>query len=104
MIRRSLQRDANEPAIVKALRAIGASVHPLHVPCDLLVGYQGRTYLMEVKSPLGPKGGASRNGQKLNEKQQAFADAWAGQFAIVRTIQEALDAIGVQYVDTRGVG
>jgi hypothetical protein len=42
--------DANQAAVVAALRKIGASVQPLHgvgagVP-DLLVGFQGRNWLI----------------------------------------------------------
>ena len=95
MNRYSKRRDPNEQAITEALRKVGATVHPQHVPCDLLVGYQGVTYLLEVKSPPGPQGGTSGSGQKLNPKQQAWADAWCGQFAVVTTPAEALEALGV---------
>jgi len=41
-----LSRDANEAEIVAALLKVGASVHRFHVPCDLIVGYRGKTYLL----------------------------------------------------------
>ena len=56
--RRAARRDSNEVEIVRALIAAGASVTHLSgvdgLP-DLLVGYQGRTVLLEVKhlSPTG---------------------------------------------------
>ena len=45
--------DANQPVIVAALRAIGATVQHLHAVgqgCpDILVGYDGVNFLMEIK-------------------------------------------------------
>lgn len=82
------KRDANEDAIVLALRKAGASVTPLSVPgcVDLLVGYQGDTFLLEIKD--------GRNG--LTDEQQAWHAAWRGRKPwIVRTIEEALEAIGI---------
>lgn len=89
-------RDKNEPEIIKALEAIGAYVQKLHeggVP-DLLVGYEGHTYLLEVKGPLGKKGGASS--VSLTETQVKWWGRWKGSApVIVRSVDEALDAIGV---------
>jgi len=85
-------RDANEAAIVATLRQIGASVIRLDEPCDLIVGYRGRNYLIEIKAPLGPKGGASR--ASLTPKQRVFFRDWQGQAEIARTATEALAAIG----------
>jgi hypothetical protein len=55
-------RDGNEAAIVDALRAAGATVTRLGdagVP-DLLVGYRGSTLLLEIKLPLGARGGKAQ--------------------------------------------
>ena len=51
------RRDANQAEIVKALESVGASVLDLAdvgrgCP-DLLVGYAGREWLIEVKMPTG---------------------------------------------------
>ncbi len=84
--RRAAKRDANEPEIIKALRAAGATVEQLSekgVP-DLLVGFMGSTYLMEVKTPKG----------KLTPDQTTWIDLWQGQVHIVRTVEEALRIIG----------
>ena len=47
--------DGNQRRIVKALRDMGATVQHLHTighGCpDLLVGFQGRNYVMELKMP-----------------------------------------------------
>lgn len=97
---RPAHRDASEPAIIKALRAVGASVWPISgkdVP-DLLVGYKGLTYLLEVKSNLTntKKDGYTRKTTtKVSEGQQAFQDSWSGgTVRVVHTPEEALNAIG----------
>ena len=66
------RRDNSEKAIVNVLRSFGMSVFLMDLPCDLLCGYRGKTYLVEVKS--GRKGYA----KGLNDNQQDFADAWRG--------------------------
>ncbi|KKL50575.1 hypothetical protein LCGC14_2304080 [marine sediment metagenome] len=81
--------DANQPSIVQALRDAYCSVLPIHrvgqgAP-DLAVGYQGGTYFLEIKTDKG----------KLTPAEIEFMDAWRGHYAIVRTVDEALRAIGV---------
>lgn len=80
--------DANQKPIVDALRAAGASVQSLAslgkgVP-DLLVS-KGQTWLIEVK---GPKG-------KPTPDQEKWIAAWNGPVHIVRTVDDALQLIGV---------
>lgn len=102
-MRRAARRDSNEVEIVEALRARGAVVtllaHP-GVP-DLLVGYRGATELLEVKLPLGPKGGKSQRREAeggrgdMTADQVAWWDEWRGRPAhVVRSAAEALAAIG----------
>lgn len=102
--RRKAKRDEAEPDIVSALRLAGATVHHLDDPVDLLVGFQGINYLLEVKNPLGPKGGCSEDGQKLSESQKKFVAEWEGRdVVVVRSPEEALQAIGANpRVGTRG--
>lgn len=98
------KRDANEAEIVKALRAVGASVTQLDdrgVP-DLLVGLGGRTWLLEVKLPLGKEGGMPRRETyrggrgDLTSAQVLWWDSWKGEApTVVRSVAEALAAIGV---------
>ena len=76
-------RDANEPEIVKALRAVGASVLLID-DIDLIVGFRGVNYLLEVKTAKG----------RLNKKQEKFFRGWVGQVNIVRTVEQALGLIG----------
>ena len=80
-------RDANEADIVHALRAIpGVSVFLLDTPCDLLVGYQARNLLLEVK-PIG------RKNRRDQAEQKAWRESWPGQIRVVTTIEEALDCV-----------
>lgn len=85
-IPRKAKRDESEPEIVAVLRQCGFSVHRMDFPVDLLVGFRGRSYLVEVKT--GHKG----YGKSLNKSQQEFADAWRGTPVVVlHDAQEALD-------------
>lgn len=79
------KRDANEEAIVDALRRVGAHVFRLSEPGapDLLVAWQGRWLPMEVKSPTGI----------LTALQTGSIGA--ATYPIVRSVDEALKALGV---------
>lgn len=87
--RRNAKRDKNETAIIEALRAIpGVKVSQISgagVP-DLLVSRSGINYLLEVKTKTG----------KLTDTQVDWHNEWTGQVAIVRTVDDALKAIGVE--------
>jgi hypothetical protein len=75
------RRDANEKPIRAALAAVGATTTQVSgkgAP-DLLIAFRGRLYAVEVK---GPKG-------KRTEAQEA------SQWPIVRSIEDALETIGV---------
>lgn len=61
--------DANQDQIVSALRAAGAYVWIIGLPVDLLVGYKGKTILVEVKS--GSK-------KRLTKLQADFFENWCG--------------------------
>ena len=88
---RANSRDGNEQAIVQALRSAGASVFRLDRPVDLLVGFRGATKLLEVKDPAG------RN--RITPGQADFLLTWRGeQPVVVRSIEEALAAIGASVV------
>lgn len=85
--------DANQAEIVDALRRVGASVTPLHdvgggFP-DLAVGFRGVNFLLEVKD--GKKAASAR---KLTPDERVWHTTWAGQKAVVESIDEALRAIG----------
>lgn len=98
------RRDDAEPGIIAALKAQGCSVYQLDQPLDLLVGFEDRegrrrTFVIEVKNPLGPRGGT--NGSELTAGQEDFLREWRGDVtAVVRSPEEALALIGCE---TRGV-
>lgn len=81
--------DANHNEIVSALRAVGVSVQSLasigHGCPDLVAAKGSMTWMIEVK---GPKG-------KLTADQIKFIDAWNGSVHIVRTVDDALQLVGV---------
>jgi hypothetical protein len=79
--------DANQEAIVSALRDAGAYVWIIGLPVDLLVGYKNHTFLVEVKN--GPK-------KPLTRLQQDFFGNWmGGTLARIDSPEAALRMIGV---------
>lgn len=121
MPRRAARVDANHLDIVRALRDVGTSVCSLasvgHGVPDLLIGmsgltlvgrfnpqvvrwllkreediaiYDGANLLMEVKD-----GAKSPSAQILTPDEQKWHQEWQGQLMVVRTIDEALRAVGV---------
>jgi hypothetical protein len=92
------RRDICEKAIVVALRAAGATVQSLDakgVP-DLLVGFQGRTYLLECKDSHNKPGiGMKKTASGLRDSQLEWWSKWAGAVPVIVTNEnEALRAIG----------
>ena len=88
-MRKAARIDRNQPEIVDALRKRGASVALLHtahdgIP-DLLVGYKGKNFLLEVKDGMKPP-----SGRKLTECQVVWHREWSGQAAIVTSKEEAI--------------
>lgn len=80
------RRDSNEGAIVTALQRGGCSVaYAERQPYDLLAGRAGRTYLLEIKQRAG----------RLRASQLAFGTSWLGHYAVVRSAEEALRAVGL---------
>ena len=93
-MRRAARTDNHHSHIVDALRKAGYSVQSLAgvgkgVP-DLLVARAGRMWLLEVKSPPGPRGGTSQDGQHLAKLQEMWQSGWAAKVGVVRTVEEAL--------------
>lgn len=86
-------RDANEKPIVDALIGIGASVYRLDKPSDLLVGFRKRNFLLEVKLPLGPRGGETSGHHRLSGTQVEFEQTWRGQYSVVRSPEDAIDVV-----------
>ena len=80
--------DRNQADIVRALRQVGAEVTPTqtlgHGFPDLVAGFRGVTYLLEVKMP----------GEHLTEDEERWHRRWSGQVSIVYSEEDALRAIG----------
>lgn len=84
--KRNPKRDVNEGEIIRALEWAGATVVRLSAKGlpDLLVGIDGQTYLLEVKTAKGD----------LTADQTVFFAGWEGHAAVVRSIEDALKVIG----------
>jgi hypothetical protein len=68
-MRRAARVDANQIQIVSALRAAGAYVWIIGLPVDLLVGYKGHTFLVEIKTD---------SKKRLTKLQADFFENWMG--------------------------
>lgn len=88
-MRRAARIDGNQNEIVKALRELGASVlitSQLKNCFDILVGFRGTTYIMEIKD-----GSLPPSKRMLTEGEQRFRDTWkGGTYHIVHNVEEAI--------------
>ena len=86
-MRHAKRVDANQDAIVATLRAAGAYVWIISLPVDLLVGYKGHTFLVEVKTSAK---------KRLTALQADFFENWSGStLARIDSPDAALRMIGV---------
>lgn len=93
MSRYARRTDDNHAAVVDALRKAGAVVRSLAKVgdgCpDLLVGYRGRTLLLEVKDGSKPP-----SARRLTADEERFFDEWTGgPLAIVESPELAVDVL-----------
>jgi hypothetical protein len=82
-MRRAARTDNNQHELVEALKKIGARCYYIKEPVDLVVGFRGRTLLLEVKG----------EGKPLTQAQQEFMATWPGEVHVCRTIDEAIAAV-----------
>jgi len=95
-------KDANHNEIKAALIAHGATVYDLHAvgngAPDMLVGWQGENFLMEIKnmkSLYGRKG--------LNKKQRLFAGTWrGGHVHVVYSKEQAIEIMAKHVAELTG--
>jgi Holliday junction resolvase len=86
--------DNNHKEIVIALKEAGASIIDMAklgggLP-DLIVGYKGQTFLVEIKNLKTQYGRAG-----LNKNQKKWLQEWTGgPFSMVTDVESALRAIG----------
>ena len=93
-MRRAAKVDVNQPEIVAALRKIGAAVlitSQLKNAFDILVGYQGRLYIMEIKDGAKPP-----SARKLTEGELKCANMFDKvnvKYHVPCSIDEAIEII-----------
>ena len=84
--------DRNQSAVIDALRAYGASVCSLagmaHGTPDILVGFRGANYLMEIKD-----GENIPSKRKLTPDQVKWHADWEGTVHVVEWPEEAVDIL-----------
>jgi hypothetical protein len=89
---RSAKADSNQAAVTLALRQIGASVAITSMVGfgfpDLVVGYRGRNFLLELKDGSKPP-----SQRKLRPMQTMFVENWCGQWALVESAEEAIAVV-----------
>lgn len=86
-MRRAKKIDANQPGIVKALRAIpGVTVELDHD--DMLVGYKGRTYWYELKDGKPTE-------SKIKPDQYRIWETFTGHYKIVWTLDQILEDMDI---------
>ena len=82
-MRRAARVDANQAAIVAALRKMGASVQPLHTigkGCpDLLIGWRGKNLLAELKFD-----------SSFTMDQLKWKTEWRGNCTTLHSVDEAI--------------
>jgi hypothetical protein len=90
-VRHKASLDANHNEIVAALRQVGATVVDLAKVgkgCpDILVGFRGKTYLMEIKTKTG----------YVRATQEQFFRSWNGGYiAVVRSVDDAYNVLTME--------
>jgi len=84
--------DDNQAEIVKALRAIGATVLHTHqlgqgAP-DIVCGYRGVNYMLELKDGKKPP-----SARKLTPDELKWHGEWRGKAHVVESVQEAINVV-----------
>ncbi len=91
-MRRAAKIDVNQTEIVKALRSVGASVQSLASTgkgCpDLLVGFRGVNWLLEIKD-----GQKVKSARKLTDDQLVWHESWRGKVYVVESVDQALNLL-----------
>lgn len=80
------RKDLNQDSIVDAIKRVGGSVlvvSHLGLGFDLLVGYRGRNFLVEIKAP-----GKRRD---LTDNERALLSRWRGKYIVVETFTEFME-------------
>ena len=87
-MRHAARVDASQAEVVAALRAAGAYVWIIGLPVDLLIGFQGKTALVECKTKIRLRKPKPAKHTKL---QVEFMREWTGD--TVATVTDAEGAL-----------
>jgi hypothetical protein len=85
-MRTAARTDANQHELVEALKKIGAKCYYIKKPVDLVVGYRGRSILLEVKRP-------DKRNWEMTQEQKDFIAGWPGEVHVCYTVEEAISAV-----------
>lgn len=98
-MRRAAKIDANQTAVVDALRSVGALVAITSGAGDgfpdLVVGFRGRVYPIEIKD-----GTLAPSDRRLTPQQVKFHREWAGYCWLANSVEDALLIIGATQART----
>ena len=99
-MRRSARIDANQNAIVAALRDIPGVTVAITSALgsgfpDIVVGFAGRNYLIELKDGSKPP-----SKRALTDDEYDFFVTWRGQREIACNLDECLEIIGLRGLDS----
>lgn len=96
MSRYARRVDGNQRSIVGGLRRLESAGVSVSVTSrlgegfpDIVVGYQGVNYIVEIKDPA-----QRESDRKLTASEQSWHDSWTGQVAVCETLEEILELIG----------
>ena len=90
---RAKKTDSNQKSIISELREAGVSVMDTSsigrgFP-DLVLGWQGMNYLVEIKTPKG----------KPTDFQVNFFTHWRGQAILIRDVKDIFNLLGITRSD-----
>lgn len=89
-MRRAARTDANQQAVIDALKRCGVSVEVIGKPVDLLVCCRGVTSLVEVKNPDRT---SNQPKSRWTKEQTEFIARWPGAIHVVHEPDEAVRAV-----------
>jgi hypothetical protein len=92
-VRHAARVDKNQSEIVACLRDAGATVWIIGLPVDLLIGYNGKTALAEVKILQGKK---KPKAAGYTDLQVQFMQSWnGGTVATLTDVESAIRLLAV---------
>jgi hypothetical protein len=95
--------DGNQTSIRKSLDAL-PGVRTVSIASigdglpDLIVGYAGKNYLVELKDPT-----KCPSERRLTPDEQVWHSRWTGQVSVCETFEDVLLVIGITGTARRGV-